>query len=508
MLPIAKKILIIIGLFSTTFAVAHTATVSRDGILSQDASALVEDLVFESSRYTHPDDLSVVDPGDFIDISRKDDEVIQNDQFIMYFNEDTLGIKVLNKNTGYVWNTAMDRASAGTFTELLESGIGFEYYSVQQNYNNRKNIGITDTQFRMNYTVDGDTINVDVNIDGTCSDRKCERAYDQYYLTGDITLEDMIETYNYVELDLGFSFQVTLTDNGIEFYMPIDSIYEGNPEEVILSSIIVFPGMGATYLDDIPGYMMIPDGAGALIRYEDNQGRYVSPYESRYYGNDFGISTRISTLDQYRLTLPIFGAVHGVNQNAFLGIIESGVTNARLIAFPNGATNVDYNLIYNKFDLKQTYTQSFTTDRIGGAPRVYESQDQDIKVRYDFLDNQQANYVGLAKAYQNLLIDEGVFDGMVDEGNQIPIHLQYLMADSRSRFIGKELIEMTSIENVETMYDFFMEQGLIEQRVSLLGWNDGGYSGHLPSDVDFENQLGRHRSFLDLFDKIESNNEI
>jgi len=507
-LPIAKKIFIILGLFTTTFAVVETARVSQDRNISQEGSALVDDLIYESSRFTHPDDLSLVDPDDFIDISRSDDEILQNDDFILYLNEDTLGLKVLNKTTGYVWNTAVDRARAGTFTELLQSGIGFEYYSVQQNYNNRRNIGITDTQFRVDYVVEGQTIKFDLNIDGTCSDRTCERAFNDFYLEGLITLEEMIENYNYVNLALGFSFEVTLTDSGIEFYMPMDSISEGNPESVILSSIIVFPGMGATYLDDIPGYMMIPDGSGALIRYEDNEGKFVSPYESRYYGNDFGISTRISSLNQYRLTLPIFGAVHGVNQNAFLGVIESGASNARLIAFPNGATNVDYNLIYNKFDLKQTYTQSFTTDRTGGAPRVYESQDQDIHVRYDFLTNDQANYVGMAQAYQDILINQGVFDGMDTDANQIPIHLQYLMADSRSRFIGTELIEMTTVNDVERMYDFFMEQGLVEQRVSLLGWNDGGYSGHLPSDVNFENQLGRNRAFLALIEKIEAQNEL
>lgn len=507
MLPIAKKILIIVGLFSTSFAIAHTATVSRDRIYNQHASALVEDLIFESSRFSQPDDLTLVDPDDFVTITRKDEEKMQNDNFILYYNKDTLAIKVLNKSTGYVWSTAIDRAQAGTFTELLESGIGFEYYSVQKNYNNRKNVGIIDTEFEENTVVEGNTLNVDVSIDGACSDRTCERYYD-FYVNGDISLEDMIELYNYVELNLGFSFQVTLTDTGIEFYLPMDSIYEGNPESIILSSIIVFPGMGATYLDDIPGYMMIPDGSGALIRYEDNQGKFVSPYESRYYGNDYGISTRISSLDNYRLTLPIFGAVHGVNQNAFLGTIESGVTNARLVAFPNGATNVDYNLIYNKFDLKQTYTQSFTTDRIGGAPRVYESQDQDIHVRYDFLDNDQANYVGMAQAYQQQLIDQGVFAGMDVAGDQIPIHLQYLMADSRSRFIGKEIIEMTDVDAVESMYTYFINQGLVEQRVSLLGWNDGGYSGHLPSDVDFENSLGRNRDFLNLIDLIEKDNEV
>lgn len=507
MLLIAKKVFIVLALATTTLVVVETSLPSQDRDVTPVENNIVDDLLFESSRYTHPDDLSIVDPDDYVSINRNDQEILENNEYKMYFNEENLGIKVLNKSTNYVWSTAVDNANAGTFTGLLESGIGFEYYSVQQNYNNPKNIGVTDTQFRIETTVEDQTLKVDLTIDGTCGTRLCSRYFDRY-LAGEIPLDQMIEEYSYSVLNLGFSFEVTLTDQGIEFFMPVDSIVEGNPEEIVLSSVIVFPGLGATYLDDIPGYMMIPDGAGTLIRYEDNQRRFVSPYESRYYGSDFGLSTRISSLNQYRLSLPIFGAVHGVNQNGFLGMIESGASNARLIAFPNGATNVDYNLIYNKFDFKQTYTQSFTQDRSGGALRVYESQDQDILVRYDFLENEEANYVGMARKYQDVLVEDGIFDELNMGADQIPIHLQYLMADSRSRFIGREIVEMTNLDQLESMYDYFMMQGLEEQRVSLLGWNDGGYSGHLPSDVDFENKLGRNREFEALIEKIEAENEL
>ncbi|MDA3932089.1 MAG: DUF5696 domain-containing protein, partial [Tenericutes bacterium] len=507
MLQIAKKILIVLGLVSTTFVIVETSSPNNEVGLSQNTNLLIDDLIYQSSRYSHPDDLTVVNTDDYINITNKDEEILQNDQFILYLNEDNLGIKVLNKQTNYVWNTALDRAQAGTFTGLLESGIGFEYFNVEQNYNNPKNIGISDTEFRVETTIEDQTINFDVNIDGSCQTRDCNRYY-PFYLQGLITLEQMIEEYEYSVLDLGFSFEITLTENGIEFYLPVESIYEGNPEQIQLSSIIVFPGMGATYLDDIPGYMMIPDGIGALIRYEDNEGKFVNPYQSRYFGSDYGVGTNVSSLNQYKLSLPIFGAVHGVNQNAFVGMIESGATIARLFAYPNGATNVNYNLIFNKFDLKQTYTQSFTTDRTGGALRVYESKDEDIRIRYDFLTNDQANYVGMAQAYQGTLAENNTIMPMNPQNTQIPLHLQYLMADSKSRFIGREIIEMTNVNDVNRMYDFFMDNNLTNQRVSLLGWNDGGYSGHLPSDVDFENKLGRNRLFLDLINKIEEKNEI
>mgnify|MGYP006934161272 CR=1 FL=1 len=495
------------GLVSVSFGVAYAATPHHAQTQGDGSSnPLIDSLLFESSRFSQPEDDRLVDVEDYIEITRRDEEVLENDHFILYLNEDTLGMKILNKSNNYVWSTVVDDAEAGTYTELLSSTIGFEYIDLTQNFNLRQNIGITDTQFNYDMTQDGNTLKFDVNLDGFCTTRNCRRFYDRY-LQGELTLEEMFE-FGYRELGLGFSFEVTLTDEGIDFYLPVESIVEEDSDVYQLSSIIVFPGMGATYLDDIPGYMMIPDGAGALIRYEDNQRQFITPYQASYYGVDFGVDDSQSALNTYRLSMPIFGAVHGVRQNAFLGVIKSGATSANLFAFPNGARNVDYNLIYNRFDFKRVYRQSFTTDGSASALRIYESSFEDIEISYQFLNDDDADYVGMARAYQQYLVDDGILESMQTDANMIPIHFQFLMADSKNRFIGKELIEMTSVEDLNMMYQYFIDQGLSHQRVSLLGWNDGGYSGHLPSNVDFENQLGRNRDYEDFIELVESTNEL
>ena len=38
-----------------------------------------------------------------------------------------------------------------------------------------------------------------------------------------------------------------------------------------IADIYVMPFLGATHLADTPGYMFIPDGTGALIRYKKIQ---------------------------------------------------------------------------------------------------------------------------------------------------------------------------------------------------------------------------------------------
>lgn len=464
----------------------------------------VENIALDSSRYAQPLSDEAVDFEDYITINDTDSMTLENDHFALYVEDETYNIKVLNKLSGYVWSSTIEDAQAGTFSELLESFLGFEYVNVNQNYSIRENIGLSSTEHTIDMSVVGDTVRYDIFIGGFCATRNCSRLYDAY-LDGRYTLEQMIE-FGLTEVNIRLAVEMTLTNDGIEVVVPFDSIVEENAPTIQLSTIMIFPALGATYLDDINGYMIIPDGVGALIRYDDNEGRAVSPYNERFYGDNFGVQSSRQSLSSYNLNMPIFGAVHGHTHHAFLGRILSGDASARLLAYPNGASNVPYNLIFPKYDIKQVYRQSFTTDGSGGAPRITQASRSDIHVRYDFLSDEEATYTGLALNYQAQLVSEGVLERQMPVNQDIPIHLQFLMADSKTRFIGNSLVLMSEVSHVEAMINRLEESNINRMRVSLLGWNDNGYSGHLPSDIDFENRVGSQDDFERLFDLIGPEN--
>lgn len=503
MSAILKKAMVVIVLATLTITVVYANqpdNEDNDAVFRD--NAFVDDIKLDSNRYSHPDDTRSVDESMYIELTDDDVLTLQNEYYDVYLNEETLTFKVVDLETNYVWSTAIDNPNAGEFNDFLSNSIGFEYINLDANFQLRENIGLRETEFvaTKDSSASNDTIAYDIEIGGFCSTRRCERFYDNY-VDGDYALEDLVDD-GFNILDVGFRLEVTLTDQGLSVHIPYDSIFDGNPEAIQLSSIIIFPSLGATEMDLIPGYMMIPEGVGALIRYEDQNDRFESPYISRFYGNDFGVTNFANNTQQYGLSMPIFGAVHGVNQNGFIAMIESGDMNARLHAYPNGATNIPYNLIFTKFDLKQTYTQSFTSDGSSGATRIYQGNTDDITMHYNFTNGENANYVGLARLYQEHLIDTDVLTPLDESDEAIPIHLQYLMADSKNRFIGQEVVEMTTVDDVMRMYTYFKNNGLTHQNVSLLGWNDGGYSGHLPSDVDFENALGRNNNFEAMLDAI------
>ncbi|MBI9009443.1 MAG: hypothetical protein JEZ05_05375 [Tenericutes bacterium] len=507
---IFKKILIVLALslavFTTVHALQLNLTPSYEAEDFVQNYPFIEDAKLASSRYTQPADETAVNPDEFLEIDDRDDVLIaENNLFKLYYNEEIVSFKILDKVTNYVWSTAIDSPNAGTYTGLLSSGIGIEYVLLEKDMFVEENIGISDIAFTQEQTLIENGIKVSLDLGGYCATRLCTRMYERY-LDDDFTLEEMIEM-GYTEINVGFDLEVTLTEQGIEAYIPIDSIREGKPEEITLSSIILFPGLGATEMDNIPGYMVIPDGAGALIRYEDNNDQFNSPYEERFYGDNMGLEDFRTSATNYPLSMPIFGAVHGVNQNGFIGIIESGDFNARLFAYPNGAHNLPYNVIFPKFDIQEVYRQSFSSDGTGGTLKLIQSSYDDIDVVYNFLNGSDANYVGIGENYRSYLEIEDVLEKQTQSGD-ISIFLNYLMSDSEASFFGNTLVEMSSVAQVLEMYDYFILQGLENQNVGLMGWNTNGYSGELPADVNFENALGSNRAFRNLIEYINEENSV
>jgi hypothetical protein len=502
-----KRSLIALSLIAVTmtsvYAVSNYAESDND--ISLDNYQFIEDMKLNSTRYSRVDDLSLVDPTFYVTIDGDDEEIADNANFTLYYDEEFVSFKVLNKDTGYVWATNIEDPNAGTFTPLLESGIGIEYINVQKSMTISENIGITDTVYIIEREDIDNGIRLNLNFGGYCQTRTCERFYPRY-LEGEYTKEEMIE-FGLTEINVGFTLEVTLDDTGIRAHVPFESIVENNPEEVVLSSIIIFPALGATHMDDIPGYMVLPEGSGALIRYEDNEGKYNAPLIERFYGDNVGLSSNRASILRYPLSMPIFGAVHGVNQNAMLGIIEEGDVNARLVAFPNGALNVDYNLIFTKIDYRQAYRQAFTSDGSAGAMRQLQTYTGDTTIAYQFLSDDDSTYVGIGSAYRNYLIERGVLTQQTAE-TDVPLNIEYFMSDSEATFFGSTIVETSTVEDVMNMYDELYAAGITNQRVILSGWNDGGYSGYLPSDLDFENSLGSNRSFRDLIAHINEDNSV
>ena len=69
--------------------------------------------------------------------------------------------------------------------------------------------------------------------------------------------------------------------------MDDDSIVEDGTS-YCLGTISLYPYMGNSYMDEKEGYLLVPDGNGALIYLDDKEGRFKSGFSSMIYGSDIG----------------------------------------------------------------------------------------------------------------------------------------------------------------------------------------------------------------------------
>lgn len=391
-----------------------------------------------------------------------------NDRYRLLLDEETLGITVTDRASGESWESVQDYAEGNDIWKgMCNSGITVEFYQ------------------------DGSTIPVSVS---TYNEKP--KAEIQYYDDGfDADLH--YEAYGF-----RMQLQVRMEGDGLSVFVPGESIEEG--QEYLLGAVWLYPMLGAALPGEEEGYMVIPEGVGAIIDMADNHGKFKTPYTKRIYGGNVGIdpisSNRYNVpvvTEPQTVSLPVWGMVYTEKQRGFLGIITDGGYNAQLVAYPNGVTT-PYNWVTAKFLVREIYTRQ--TARSSGVPAVEDKGDiRDLGVRYLFVDGGEADYAGLAKAYQEYLVEQGTLGRQED---RFRIKLDFLGADSKKWFIFNQLVPMTTLEDMDGILEELEGQGVQDILPVYLGWQRDGITRASGSgDFRIESGLGSSRELEGLMEK-------
>jgi len=390
-------------------------------------------------------------------------KVADNERLELWLKEQNLSIQVVDKSSGYKWSSEIiDTESNEAWRNFMASGLSLEYFE-----ENKPNAIRTDLVTQTNKSITFESL--------------------EHGFKAIIRLND---------LQIGMEILVSLEQDQLVVSIPQQSILEGN--KMKLASIFVYPFLGATKAGEIDGYMFIPDGSGALIRYADNKGKFKIPFEAKIYGTNEGIETAdrdIFTNPPYTVQFPVFGMVHGEGRNAVFGIVENGQYNAKVLAYPSGV-NTPYNWTTIQFLSRESYLQP--TSRSLGGIIVYEKDrnPEDIQLRYTFLNGKDASYAGMARTYQAYLKEKSILIKKEQETNTtIPLQMDILGAETENGMFAKRLIPMTTVSQLEEMLEDMNKNGIENVNVVYKGWNVGGLSGTSPSPVKYEAALGSNKDF-------------
>lgn len=338
----------------------------------------------------------------------------------------------------------------------------------------------------------------------------------------DLINDDVTKTVTYTEngfsadlywntYRLGFTLEVSLTEEGLTVRIPDASIKEDG-DTYQIGTIAMYPYMGNSYLDEKEGYLFIPDGNGALIYLDDKEGRFNSGYSSMIYGGDVGFDELIvesllwgrynMITDAEQVIAPVYGIAHTEDEIAYLAIVEDGAMRASIEAAPNGVS-VDYNRAYAKFVERKLYTQPTSNNSTSGSLHLAEEErsHSDLQVRFLFLSGDQANYAGMANAYREYLLGNGTLE-VQDCGYHTRI--DFLGTERESWVLGTSAVVMTTVEDIREIYSDLNAAGVTELFTVYKGWQKGGLYNIPISKYAADSKIGGTGELTELMQDAET----
>ena len=402
-------------------------------------------------------------------------KVAENENFILYYNPDTLAIQVKEKKTGIIHSSIVTEGEKvegmnDTWRGMMQSGLTIEL----RQPNGRIQTWPLSTK--------GASVTVSA-IDNGFSAKV-------YWPEG-----------------IGVTMNVQLTVNGIQVNVPEEGTWEDEDSDYTLQSIYVFPFLDASLGNDQNGYMFVPDGCGALIR-TSVPTLSSEAYEKQIYGTDIGFgkfngsSEQSYLLDPESIYIPVYGMIQNVNESGMTAIIESGEEYANIVAYASGITT-NYNFITAKFLVRETYQMKISQGGSSISANQEERNHFDIVVSYDFLSGDNANYVGIAENYRNYLLENEMLAQKAQAHNEIPLKLEFIVSEQKDALIGTSTVPMTTAKEVDEILTDLMAEGITNLEVVLRGVSKEGATAVSPTVFDFAKETGTKKEWKNLIEKYK-----
>lgn len=476
-------------------------------------------------------------------------KIFENRNFEYFFNTVKSVLKIRNKNTGYMWSTGADSPIRNEIEDSCTNILPYssEYYACSIDPGPNGNGNITETVLsEINQMIgisflDGNT---DLKQTEVRTLRK-DTASVGFYQHVDKPNEWMykVDTYLFtntaqVEYRLSVNMRITFTEDGLKVNIK-DSDISGNGRAYVESvSPLPFLGQSGGKLiqcvieevdengrgdctwprnserinndtTNVPGYVFVPDGSGALIRFDDikyyNTNVYFDMYGDPYRTNYTDIETSFKFSPEYvnykQIMMPVWGVAHGNQQDAFVAYVTSGDEYFGLLF--NGRTSaIQYSSIIPRFEFNRRYNYTFGSRTTTLILEGNELPHYDIGIDYVFLagdgseGNPPADYVGMALVYRDYLLENDLVK--VNEDLSFGPRVDFLIADAKNGIFSYEEVSLTSIDEIEYMLNDLYNSGIRDINATLKGWQNMGIYKAKPFTAEYNKAAGGKSGFKDL----------
>lgn len=330
---------------------------------------------------------------------------------------------------------------------------------------------------------------------------------EEYFAAAGYTMEDYVA---HKELDMStktsdkpvFNVNVVYKLEGKDLVVdvPLGEIEYKEEKPILYLSLL--PYFGAAGVDE-EGYMLVPEGGGAIINFNNGKTKQTS-YYSNLYGWDMCI-VRDSLVHETNTYYNVFGMAKG--EGSFLCIMEEGAPYAAVQADISGR-NHSYNYVNAVYSV--THREQFdVAERYNGSMFVYEPSlpDEHYTNRYRFIDS--TSYVDMANAYNEYLVEKYGDDMQMQDDTETPVVIDILAAvDKVKQIVGIPLsrpLKLTGFKEAQNMIAELRSEGMTNAYVKVTGWMNGGVKQEMLNSVDIINDLGSKKDLKNLISYVEEN---
>ncbi len=401
----------------------------------------------------------------------------ENDSFRMLVDDRTSIMGIENKETGYIWWSSPIDASQGSeasdllLAELRSSGL-FNYGNLDNRSNN-------------NTLRSGNSGDCTVTV----SD-----------IEGGVRV-----TYDYKKAGFSFPVDYTLGEDCLRAYLCTSEIEEKDPRHTA-TEVTLLGSFGAASSDE-EGYFVIPDGSGALIRFNNGKGSNAAGYSQRVYGRDVTAVPETMGAAAEQIYLPVYGIVK--EDNAMLVVAAQGDANALLTAKTPLQSNNGYNTCNFRFTLRNTDTY-----RMAGsneALTVFERGSigsGDIELRYYPISGKGVGYTDIAARYRRYLEEEAGVRNRTKE-KSAPLYVDLLGGVMKKRSVIGIPVNMktavTDFDEAEDILETLRNSGVDDMVISYANWTGDGIKNKVDTKAKPAFVLGGKSDFRSLMDYVDEN---
>ena len=329
--------------------------------------------------------------------------------------------------------------------------------------------------------------------------------------------------YKYNSQGVEFTMHVVLEEDDVYVYVDTSEINEKNISTVdgkVLTKLQLCPAFGAIAAkkDDgsvNEGYMIVPDGSGAVIQYNNGKQSYAE-YSQQVYGRDYTAVPLNAPRVTEQAYLPMVASVNG--NKGFVAIVSDGDTNVYAKAKVSMQDNQVYNNCYFEFETKSQDSFFMSGDN---SNKINVFEKDGIKtprfgIKYFLMDKDtDINYADCAEVYRNYLIKEKGLTAKT-QANTSDFYVDFfggVLKQTSILGIPFDLkTEITGFEQAGEIMSKLKDKGVDTAVVNYNNWTNkeikrkvstsASPSGTLGGSSDFEDFIGT--SGLQVFPSINN----